>query len=111
MLPKDYRLTRSRDFVRARRSGRATGSQLMVLYVLPTRTPGTRIGFSVSKRVGKATVRNRVKRLMREAVRHHLHSLGPGQDLVFIARPGAAGASFSEVASTVGYLLRKSGAA
>lgn len=110
MLPKAYRLTRSRDFARVRRSGRSSGSPLLAVYVLPARTPELRIGFSVSKRVGKATVRNRVKRLMREAVRHQLASIRRGQDLVFIARPASASASYAQIAEAVRYLLRRSGA-
>ncbi len=110
MLPRQYRLTRSRDFARVRRFGRSSGSPLLALYVLPTRSSDIRVGFSVSKRVGKATIRNRVKRLMREAVRHQLPLIRPGQDLVFIARPAAAEASYYQVAETVGYLLHKSGA-
>lgn len=110
MLPKQYRLTRSSDFVRVRRFGRSAGTPLAVLYVLPSRSPDLRVGFSVSKRVGKATVRNRVKRLMREAVRHRLRSIRVGQDLVFIARPAASQASFPEMCEAITYLLRKSGA-
>lgn len=83
---------------------------MAALYVLPTRDPSLRIGFSVSKKVGKSTIRNRVKRLMREAVRQELRSLRVGQDLVFIARPAAAGASYDQVAATIARLLDKSGA-
>lgn len=108
MLPKGYRLTRSRDFSRVRRFGRSAHSPLAALYVLPTRTSEVRVGFSVSKRVGGAVVRNRVKRLMREAVRHQLPALRRGQDLVFIARPSAAGAGYAEIAETVSHLLQKS---
>ncbi|HCG01283.1 MAG TPA: ribonuclease P protein component [Chloroflexi bacterium] len=110
MLPKSFRLTRSRDFSRVRRSGRSAGCSLFVLYALPTRSADLRVGFSVSKRVGKATVRNRVKRLMREAVRHQLPSIRPGQDLVFIARPAAAQATYNQVYESVCYLLGKADA-
>jgi|SRR5947209_19807155 len=109
MLPKGHRLTRSRDFARARRFGRSASSPLVALYVLPVRSPDTRVGFSVSKKVGKATVRNRVKRRMREAVRHQLPRLRPGQDLVFIARPAAADASYHELAEVIEFLLHKRG--
>jgi ribonuclease P protein component len=107
MLPKRHRLTRSRDFARVRRHGRSAGSQLLALYALPTRTPDLRVGFSVSKKVGKATVRNRVKRLLREAVRHQLPALRQGQDLVFIARPPAATADYGQIAETVCELLSR----
>ena len=107
MLPKRYRLLRSRDFARVRRFGRSAGSPLVALYVLPVRSPGVRVGFSVSKKVGKATVRNRVKRRMREAVRQQLPHIRPGQDLVFIARPASAEVPYGEIADAVAYLLRK----
>lgn len=110
MLPRHHRLTRSRDFSRVRRFGRSSGSPLLALYVLPTRSSDIRVGFSVSKRVGKATIRNRVKRLIREAVRHQLPLIRPGQDLVFIARPASSEASYHQIAETVAYLLRKGGA-
>lgn len=107
MLPQRFRLRRSREFARVRRAGRSVGTPLLVLYVLPRRSPQARVGFSVSKRVGNAVVRNRVKRHMREAVRLHLPSLRPGQDLVLIARPAAASAHHGQVMESVSYLLRK----
>lgn len=110
MLPKQHRLTKSRDFSRIRRFGRSSSSPLVTLYVLPARTPDIRVGFSVSKRVGKATVRNHVKRVMREVVRHNLAEIRPGQDFVFIARPASADASYSQVADTMVYLLRRTNA-
>jgi len=110
MLPQRYRLRRTRDFARARRLGRSAGTSLLALYVLRTRSPDLRIGFSVSKRVGKSVVRNRVKRRLREAVRPYVPELRPGQDLVFIARPSAADASLGQLAESTAYLLRKTGA-
>lgn len=110
MLPREYRLKRTRDFARVRRHGRSAHSAVAVLYVLPTRSDDVRVGFSVSKRVGKATVRNRVKRLFREAARKDLARVRRGQDLVFIARAPAAGASYTEVAAAVDWLLARAGA-
>ena len=109
MLPKRYRLRRTKDFARTRRVGRSAATSLVALYVMRTRTPEIRIGFSVSKRVGKAVKRNRVKRLMREAVRPHVPGMRRGQDLVFIARPAAAEAELPELADATAYLLRKTG--
>lgn len=107
MLPQRFRLRRSREFARVRRAGRSAGTSLLVLYVLPRRSPQARVGFSVSKRVGNAVVRNRVKRHMREAIRLHLPQLRSGQDLVLIARPSAAAARHQQVVESVTYLLRK----
>lgn len=109
MLPKQHRLLRSRDFARVRRRGRSASGPLIALYVLPVRPPDVRVGFSVSKKVGKAVIRNRVKRRLREAVRHELPSIRPGTELVFIARPAAAGASYWEIAESVQAAFRRTG--
>ena len=66
-----------------------------------------RAGFSVSKKVGKATVRNRVKRLMREGLRANLMQVKPGYDLIFTARPPAARATFGEIRQAIEELLMR----
>ncbi len=107
MLPKEHRLTHTREFTRVRRFGRSSGGPVLALYVLPTRSRAIKAGFSVSKRVGKATVRNRVKRLLREAVRHRLPEIKPGCDLVFIARPAASQATYDQMTEAVLAALRR----
>jgi ribonuclease P protein component len=67
----------------------------------------TRIGFSVSKRVGKAHVRNRVRRLLRESVRNSLSQITPGYDVVISSRPALAGQPFSVVSMAVQRQLRQ----
>jgi len=72
---------------------------------LPNGLNLSRYGFSVSKRVGKAVTRNRVKRLLREILR--LISLQPGWDIVFIARPVAATADYTNLEKSVECLLSR----
>lgn len=108
MLRKANRLRLSWEFRRARNRGRSWSSPLLVLHVY--RRPGNdiRAGFSVSKRVGKATVRNRVKRLMREGLRGNLGQVKPGNDLVLTARPPSATATHGEIRRTIEELLKRS---
>ena len=71
----------------------------------------TRIGFSVSKRVGGAVVRNRVKRRLREAVRHTLADLPPSWDIIIGARPPAATADYATLDTAMRELLARAGLA
>jgi ribonuclease P protein component len=92
------RLSRSAEFERVYRQGRSTGNRQLVLYAFPNSTnERPRIGLSVSRKVGGAVERNRVKRLLREAFANAEHRLQAGHDLVVVARSPAG-----ELASRAG---------
>lgn len=99
------RLTKRRDFAAVYRKGRALAHPLVVLRLLPNQLPYSRYGFVVSKTVGKAVVRNQVRRRLREGIRTLL--VQPGWDIVVIARPKAAAADFHTLRrATAGLLSR-----
>lgn len=88
--PRRGRLSRSADFDRVMRNGRSHAGRELVLYVFPRgRDESPRLGLSVSRKVGGAVERNRVKRLLREAFAEEGRRLPEGSDAVVIARPGA----------------------
>lgn len=73
-------------------SGQAT--PCLVLYARKNRTATNRVGITVSKKLGKANVRNRVRRRLREVYRLHEHRFRPGWDIVVVARTRAIYADF-----------------
>jgi ribonuclease P protein component len=88
--PRRGRLSRSADFDRVMRNGRSHAGRDLVLYVFPRGgDEPPRLGLSVSRKVGGAVDRNRVKRLLREAFSSETGRLPAGVDAVVIARPGA----------------------
>jgi ribonuclease P protein component len=91
--PKRGRLSRSAEFERVYRHGRSHGNRHFVLYTFPREATaddaGPRLGLSVSRKVGGAVDRNRVKRLLREAFVTEAKRLPAGHDVVVVARPEA----------------------
>ncbi len=94
--PRRRRLSRSAEFERVYRQGRSKGNRFLVLYAFAradgdTRPDGDgpRLGLSVSRRVGGAVDRNRVKRVLREAFWEEAARLPDGSDYVVVARPDA----------------------
>jgi ribonuclease P protein component len=108
------RLSRSAEFERVYRQGRSTANRHLVLYSFPNPTgEATRLGLSVSRRVGGAVERNRIKRLLREAYARAQEEMLPGHDLVVVARPPAAELAEREglagIDAALGELIAKAG--
>ena len=106
-MKRHYRLRRNNDFLQVRRFGKTYASPLMVLAFVRNELDHSRFGFVVSKRLGKAVQRNKIKRRMREATRLLIPSIKPGFDLVFIARRPIAQAAYEEIERGLEHLLMK----
>src|SRR5919204_2389431 len=92
MPPRRRRLSRSAEFERVYRQGRSKGNRFLVLYAFPREEgsqDGPRLGLSVSRKVGGAVERSRVKRILREAFWAEAERLPAGSDYVVVARPDA----------------------
>ena len=85
-MKRRFRVRRNARFQEIRKQGKAWSSELLVLSALPNALPYSRIGFSVSARIGGAVERNRIKRQLRESMRLRFAQVEPGWDIVVIAR-------------------------
>ena len=105
-MRRDLRLRKSAEFERTRAGGRSWSHPTLVCYASARGdTEPTRVGIIVGRRVGKAAVRNKVRRRLREAMRALAPTVYPGQDVVLIARPPASEASYVDLLGALRSLL------
>jgi ribonuclease P protein component len=122
-VQRKFRLTRSEDFKRVRRSGKSYAHPLVVLIVQthdqrsttvpyafggsPVDQPRVKIGVAAGRTVGTAVYRNRAKRLLREAMRPLIPNIASSLDLILIARPGLVSATLEETRQALLNLLQR----
>ena len=87
-FPRTYRLTARREFATVYEKGRRASSPSLIPFGLPNDLDHCRLGVTVTRKVGGAVERNRIKRVFRDIFRRHQATLSPGLDLVVNARPG-----------------------
>ena len=108
-MKRCFRLTRSTDIKRVRRSGKSFAHPLVVLYVLKADLPATHVGVSAGLAVGNAVKRNRTKRLLRAAMNELIPLTVPGSDLLLIARASLAAANVYQTREALSILLKRAG--
>jgi ribonuclease P protein component len=106
---RSFRLKKRREFERVYRNGKKYWNKTFVVYILPNKTNITRLGLTVSKKVGNSVKRNRVKRLIRESFRLSQEQILPGYDIVVIAQPRAYSLKYKQLQSELLSLLRRGG--
>ena len=97
------------EFRRIYRKGKSVVSPTMVLYSQRNRQGRTRLGVTVSTKLGKAVVRNRVRRRFREIWRLNKKDMVPGWDIILVARVRAVETSYQKLDKTYRRLLREAG--
>ncbi|OEF97315.1 ribonuclease P protein component [Desulfuribacillus alkaliarsenatis] len=105
-----HRLSNNKDFVTIYKKGKSFANRYFVLYIYKhaKSLDPFRLGVSVSKKVGNAVVRNRIKRLVKEVFLSKKDSLPTGYDFVIIARNAASTIDYQKTNETIEILLKKS---
>ena len=103
-MSKVNTLKKNREFNYVYRKGKAFSGNFLVLICLKRKFGPVRAGFSVSKKVGKAVVRNKVRRRLKEAFALKRPQIKGSYYLIFVARPAIASAKFTEIQSCMNYL-------
>ena len=109
-LPKQKRLAKRREFLRVYETGRKVFSRYAVLFFAANGLPYSRIGITATKKLGKANVRNRLKRWTREVYRRQRGPLaldGRSLDVVVNVKPNAAEASFTDYSQDLARVLQR----
>ncbi len=114
-LSAPLRIKKRRDFLRAQGKGEKIHLRHFLVFATPRRDAvpdgeaPTRLGITVTKKVGKAHERNRIKRLVREVFRRRRRGLAAGFDLVFVAKRNAATVEFDDVQREFAQLVKRLG--
>ncbi len=110
MLPLKNRLKKEKDFQRVFDKGRFAASDLVSVKFVGNGTDDTRVGFIVSKKVSKkAVLRNKVKRMLREAVRSKMNDMTAGFDIIVIAKKGLLEVDHDKITDVLGRIFKSSG--
>ena len=106
-MKKEYRVKKSQDFDNIIIKKQSFANRQFVIYYQENKLDHMRLGISVSKKLGKAHERNRLKRYVRESFKTRKDFL-KNYDIIIIVRPGAKGLSFLEFGSSIDHVLKRS---
>ncbi|HEX5022610.1 MAG TPA: ribonuclease P protein component [Candidatus Binatia bacterium] len=101
-LPKTARLLKRAEFLKLSRTGAKLQSTSFIIISCTTDRPESRLGITVSSKVGNSVIRNQIKRQVRECFRRRRAALRSGMDIVVIARKSAAGLAGASIANELG---------
>lgn len=107
-MQSEYRLKKNEEFQRVFNRGASVANRQLVLYAFPNpKTAHFRVGISVSKKIGNAVVRNRIKRLLKEAIRLNKDRIESGYDLVLIVRKPALELDLMGLSASFSHVLKR----
>ncbi len=94
------------DFKKAYDKGKSFGNRNLILYIRKNDLDYSRVGITISKKTGKAVVRNKIKRRMKEIYRNNEANIKDGYDLIFIIRRNVTDISFKDLESAFKHIIK-----
>ena len=108
LMNKKYRLRNNDDFKKVYKKGKNYWNRNLILYIMENDLNHTRIGFSITKKIGNSVVRNRTRRRMKEICRQNLNNIKEGYDIIFIPKKNVVDITYEDLKSGMLHLLKKS---
>ncbi|MBS4539312.1 ribonuclease P protein component [Clostridium sp. D2Q-11] len=107
-MDKKLKLRNNRDFRKVYDKGKSISNKYLVMFYIKNGLDYNRVGFSTTKKLGNAVIRNKVKRLIKESFRLNNDNLINGYDIVFLARIRANSASYEDMEKSIINLFKRS---
>lgn len=104
-MEKKFRIRKNVEFKKVYKHGKNYWNRNLILYVKKNDKKVTRVGYTITKKIGNAVTRNRLRRMMKEVYRLNFHNIKEGYDLVFIAKKKLVGISYKELESSMIHIM------
>lgn len=105
-MNRKYSIKKNKEFQNVFKKGKSVANRQFVIYQLVKEEETIRFGLSVSKKIGNAVMRNRIKRLMKEVLRELTPELYQNRDIVIIARKPTANMDYQEIKKSLNHVLK-----
>lgn len=104
-MEKKFRIRKNMEFKNIYKVGKNYWNRNLVLYVRKNGLNETRVGYTITKKIGNAVTRNKMRRRMKEIYRLNFHNIKEGYDLIFIAKRSIVNISYDELESSMIHIM------
>lgn len=108
-MEKQFRLRKNIEFKKIYKYGKNYWNRNFILYIRKNKLNETRVGFTISKKIGNAVTRNKIRRRMKEAYRLNFEKIKPGYDLIFIPKKHIVDIPYNELEGSMIHIMKISG--